>query len=106
MRRSKKAIGTVLAAAVLLGTVFGTSAQVSAQTGEAPCTHRDQSVKYVRSEQAGSYNHTVKTTIYGNPATITCTVMQEIEYYQVKCNDCGEVLSEYSFTVEDHSFCQ
>lgn len=106
MRKIKKAIGTVLAATLLFGTALGVSSQVNAQTRGA-CKHYNGHItEYVGTEEAGSYTHKVNTTIYGNPAVVTCTVMQEIEYYRVKCVDCGAMLNTYSYTVEEHTFCK
>ena len=106
MRRFKKTIGTVLAAAVLLGTAFGNPAQVSAQTRESECRHDSTTTYYLRTEETGSYTHIVKEMIMGNPAYIVCTVIEETEYYYIKCDSCGLKIIEYPVTVTEHSYCK
>lgn len=107
MRKAKKAIGTVLAAAVLLGTAFGTPAQVSAQTRESGCHHNTTTVCYSRTEQEGSYTHIVtEEDKNGKIAYVVCTVIEETEYYYVKCNTCGAKVTEYQVTVTEHSYCK
>lgn len=106
MIRAKKTIGTVLAAALLIGTAFGNPAQVSAQTRESECHHESTTTYYSRTEQEGSYTHIVEETIKGNPAYIVCTVIEETEYYYIKCDYCGAKVAEYPVAVTEHSYCK